>query len=335
MRNPSKLLLSTTKIMPVLMVLGLVLNAFTPVFAQTEAETFSAIDKKDTLISFCKSTGAEHLLFIQDGKQQFRWKSTECDSSHFNSASLVKSLTGVAVGILVHEGFIISEEELYCNYVPEWLPGCRDSVTIKHLLTMSAGINKKRGSAGILAARNLNEYALNVELDTLPGIRFNYSNAAVQLLGILIEASSGMRLQDFFREYLFRPMNMDSSSLYTDAFDQACAFGGARMTPEDLSQFGLMILDKGLYKGKRIVSEDWITKLLTPSDKADFYGYLWWLGESKGLSHGVAMGDGGQVMLIIPETRTLVIRARSCIKAYNDMRWLTDFVALASRINGK
>ena len=56
---------------------------------------------------------------------------------------------------------------------------------------MSAGINKKSGAEGILAAKNMKEYAYQVKLDTLPNVRFSYSNESVQLLGNLIEKLSG------------------------------------------------------------------------------------------------------------------------------------------------
>jgi len=61
---------------------------------------------------------------------------------------MMKSWTGLVMGILIEQGSISSEDDLVCNYIPEWKDGCKHEVTIKNLLTMSAGLNKRRGAQG-------------------------------------------------------------------------------------------------------------------------------------------------------------------------------------------
>jgi len=300
--------------------------------AEAQQDSLSQSEILDSLLFLSKNSQAEKLIVWKQGEVLLDWKSKDCDAHHFNTASLVKSITGIAVGILLDKGYIKSEEDLYCDYVPEWEAGCKNNVTVKQLLTMCSGLNRKRGAAGILAAKNLHEFALNTKLDTFPGIRFNYSNEAVQLLGVLLERTSGMTMSAFYEEYLFQPLEMDSTSLYKDAFGQDCAFGGAQMTMHDLLNFGIMVISKGEFKGLQVVSSEWIDKSLSQSKLASFYGYLWWMGESNGIKNVTAMGDGGQVLTLYPEKDLIVLRSRSCEKAYNNMQWLADFANWASRL---
>ena len=68
---------------------------------------------------------------------------------------MVKSWTGLVLGILIDKGLIPSEEALACDFIPEWEDGCKHQVTLKNLLTMSAGLNKRRGAQGILAVEDM------------------------------------------------------------------------------------------------------------------------------------------------------------------------------------
>ncbi len=114
---------------------------------------------------------------------------------------MVKSWTGIAVGILKDKGYIKSETELYCKYVPEWEAGCKKDITIKHLLNMSSGLRRiKDPGESILAADDVNKFALKQQPDSEPGNKFAYSNEGAQLLGILIEKASGMAASDFYNK---------------------------------------------------------------------------------------------------------------------------------------
>ena len=76
------------------------------------------------------------------------WKNKVCDSAFYKTASMVKSWTGLVVGIMIDKELISSEDDLVCQYIPEWKDGCKYNVTIKNLLTMTAGLNRKRGAEG-------------------------------------------------------------------------------------------------------------------------------------------------------------------------------------------
>ena len=91
--------------------------------------------------------------------------------------------------------------------------------------------------------------------------------------------------------------------------------GGLWIDCFDHARFGLLLLRRGEWGEKRILSEDWIERATTPCPENRCYGYLWWLNTDRALYPGAspaafaAQGAGGNVVLIEPE-RDLVIVCR-------------------------
>lgn len=255
----------------------------------------------------------EFMLIHKDSLIQ-HWVNPDCDSTFMNTASMVKSWTAIVIGAIIEDGLIESVDDPVCDYVPDWKDGCEHDVRIKHLLSMSAGIDKKRGAAGILAAENVNDYATKVRLDTMPGIRFNYSNAGVQLLALVIQAATGDSVDKAFAKYLFNPLSMHSSSLYHDAVGNAVVFGGARTTVSDAAKVARMMINKEGHRSEIAVSDEWLKSCIRPSENADFYGYLWWIDNRSKHFNYAAMGDFGQLTVIFPDLDLIYVRRQSCNK---------------------
>ena len=267
------------------------------------------------------------------------FEDTSCDSVYMNTASMVKSWTGLAVGLLVDRGYVENENREVCEFLPEWKSGCRHGVTIRHLLTMSSGLEKIRpASASILAQDDMNAFALRQKNTSEPGSSFSYSNEGVQLLGLLIERASGMRAGDFFQKYLFEPLQMDSTSLYVDRSGNDIVYGGAKTTVEDASRIGQLMLNEGIFRGERVISRDWIKKSTTPSAAADNYGYLWWLSpthQQTNMANYAAMGDFGQMTLVLPEKELVYVRQQSCNNSDHskNLYWMgLEFIEMVGNI---
>jgi len=277
-------------------------------------------DQLQAVLQFSDSTGANKATVIYDSQVIGSLDDACCDSVYMNTASMVKSWTGLAVGILIDQGLVTSENDLVCRYVPEWKSGCENDVMIQHLLTMSSGLLKIRpASESILAQDDMNEFVLDQKVTELPGTQFSYSNEGVQILGILIEKVSQQRAEVFFQENLFAPLDMDSTSIYQDEAGNDIVYGGAKTTLQDAAKIGLLILNDGQYRGKQIVSEEWIRKSITPSAVSNNYGYLWWIDPSNqntALENYAAMGDLGQMTIIFPQKDLIYLRQQSCINEH-------------------
>jgi CubicO group peptidase (beta-lactamase class C family) len=275
------------------------------------------------LIEFSEATFTDEIMVVHKNKVVCHWKNMNCDSLYLNTSSMVKSWTGLVIGILIDSELISSEDDLVCQYIPEWKDGCTHKITIKNLLTMSAGLSTRRGAQGILAVEDMNDYALNVKLDTLPDMEFNYSNESVQLLGVIIEKLTGKSANEYFHEILFEPLGMDSTRLAMDPIGHDMVYGGASTTLDDAANIGMLMINGGKYDNKQIVSDSWIKKSITPSEKASFYGYLWWLDYNSEYKSFAATGDGGQLTIVFPELDLVFLRQQSCnLEISGNMTWM-------------
>ena len=274
------------------------------------------------LISFADSTLADRIQLYHKGQKIVDWKKESCNLEVYNTASMVKSWTGIAVGILIDSGLIGSVNDQVCDYLPGWAEGCKHNITIKNLLNMSAGFNR-RGARGIISKTDMNDYVLNSPLDTLPNIKFSYSNESVQLLGLLMERVSGTAAQALFKKLIFDPLEMKSSTLMKDSVGNYIVYGGMTTSPEDAAKIGHLMLNNGRYKGKQIVSEHWVKEMVTPSQLAQFYGYLWWIDQQSQHKNYAAMGDFGDLTIVYPDLNLVFIRMQDCeTPEGNNMTWM-------------
>ncbi|MBO6793731.1 MAG: serine hydrolase [Balneolaceae bacterium] len=289
------------------------------------AQNPTAINQQvlESLIAFSEETYTDEFMLIQKNETLIHWKNPSCDAPQFNTASMVKSWTGLVIGSLVDKGFIESVDDTVCTYLPNWEIGCREDITIKQLLTMSAGYNRRPGASGILAQQDMNEYVLNTEPDTLQDVRFSYSNESVQLLGLLIEEITGMNANEAFIQHLFEPLGMDSTQLGKDEAGNYMVFGGAKTTLQDASKVGLLMANKGMVDGKQMISREWIEQSTSTSDKAGYYGYLWWLDNNSENKNFAAMGDFGQLTILFPDLDLVYLRQQTCNKEVSgNMPWM-------------
>ena len=268
-------------------------------------------DKLHQLISFCDSTKADEILIMYKGETVKHWKNPYCDTVYMHTRSMVKSWTALVVGILIDKEIIKSVDDLVCNYLPEWEDGCRHKVTIRNLLNMTAGFNRKSGQ-GALVQEDINTWLLKQKLDTLPNIRMAYSNESVQLLGIIIERVTDKDAEAVFKELLFDPLSMDSSWLARDDSGNSVVFGGCKTTVQDAAQIALLMRNKGKHMGRQIVSKSWIEESVSPSKICSYYGFLWWLDNVSANKNYAAMGDLGQMTIIFPKLDLILIRRQNC-----------------------
>lgn len=309
------------RFLPIL--LGIWWGMFIPLCAQPNPQQLRA------LIAFSDSSKADEILLLHQGKPILGWRNPHCDSLYMGTASMIKSWTGLLIGILIDQGRLNVEDKV-CQYLPEWKDGCTKNVRIEHLLTMTAGLNRK-GAQGVLSQVNMNQYVLGLRLDTVPDLRFNYSNESVQLLGIIAERVYKKPLDQVFNELLFKPLDMDSTWLSRDKSGQVIAYGGGITTLQDAAQIGLLMSKHGQYKGRQIVSATWVKASVTASRLAPYYGYLWWLDNASAHKNYAATGDLGQMTIVFPELDLIFVRRQNCdlSPASLSMRWMgPKFLAL-------
>ncbi|MDR0858480.1 MAG: beta-lactamase family protein [Oscillospiraceae bacterium] len=254
-------------------------------------------------------------MIVKNGSVIFErfWKPYAPNLRH-KLYSLSKSFTSVGVGIAIDEGLLRTDTLLSDIFGEEFerlgdrIPERTRRMTIRHLLTMNTGQSYENW------AENNIEGFLTAEVEFEPGTAFNYNTLATYMLSAAITRLTGESLAQWLKPRLFEPLGIDAY-WETDG-ETGINLGGVGLNAhtEDLAALGQLLINKGLWNGKRIVSEEYVAAAssnLTPSNHSansiDWtlgYGYQFWQCQPK----GVFRGDGmfGQYIICEPETQTVI-----------------------------
>ena len=129
-------------------------------------------------------------------------------------------------------------------------------------------------------------FILNHKLVEPPGTRFNYAGGMTVLLGEIVSRASGMDLVEFSDRHFFDPMGIYMEGWHRSRLGVVNCQGGLYLRPRDMAKIGQLMLDKGVWQGKRIVSEKWVQASLTKRVTAEYgwgYGYQWRLGRRESM----------------------------------------------------
>lgn len=240
--------------------------------------------------------------------------------------SVTKSITSVLMGIAIDKGFVDSIDDPVTKYIRQPTPEKnkdkrKEKITIRHLLTMSTGLDcndwdkKSKGQEDrIYRKADWLQYFLDLPMVNDPGTVSNYCTMGQVLATEIISRASGMDIDQFAGQYLFSPLGITSVSWgHTSGKEVLPSARRLFMTSRDMARIGQLILDKGKWHKKQIVSEEWVRESTAAKTKITGvdYGFLWWnipfevngrLFVSK-----AATGNGGQYIIVIPELNIVVV----------------------------
>jgi CubicO group peptidase (beta-lactamase class C family) len=151
-----------------------------------------------------------------------------------------------------------------------------------------------------------------------PGGFWYYNNWDFNVLSSLVEQEMGDDFWHLFSERIARPLDMEDYR-ELDAYyyiDSTVSFHKAyacKLSARDLARFGLLYLHKGVWNGKRILSEEWIRVSTIPYSQTNTsrggYGYLWWIPTlADSIQAFAACGVGTQVLLVIPQLELIIVQ---------------------------
>jgi len=250
--------------------------------------------------------------------------------------SATKSVTSALLGIAIDKGYIESVEHKVFDFFPEYAgllaqEPVKSEMTIKHLLTMTSGLTYDDESLPYTDPNNdMNRFfsssdpigfLLEKPLFAQPGAVFDYDNCNTNILGQIIRKAANRRVDAFAKEYLFDPLGVAEYQWQIVRDDVVLCSGDLHLKPRDMAKFGLLFLDRGEWKGERIISSGWCdvstAAFLNPNDYnhefpwANGYGFQWWRKtyEVRARSHPsfFAYGWGGQCIIVIPDLNMVVV----------------------------
>jgi CubicO group peptidase (beta-lactamase class C family) len=194
-------------------------------------------------------------------------------------------------------------------------------MTLRDVLTMTSGLDwnedvpyddPNNPSDLMEAGDDWVQFVIDRPMKTEPGTVFAYSSGATELLAHIFQRETGVDIEKYAREHLFGPLGIEKYHWKRTPLGVVDTEGGLYLSTEDLAKIGLLYMHDGLWKGRRLISSDWVKESMTPRIDAGEgfqYGYQWWL-----LPHGspsrlawLARGMGGQRLMIFPEDDLIVV----------------------------
>jgi CubicO group peptidase (beta-lactamase class C family) len=247
------------------------------------------------------------------------------EDSYSNSFSMGKTFVSILIGAAIDEGKIKSVDEPVGDFLPEFKDGENAKLTIKHLLTMSSGINFDEDYVSPFAypaqayyGSDLKKLTFKYKVTEEPGKVFKYLSGNSELLGFILEKATGKTLSDYASEKLWKPLGAKNSAFWSldhkDGSEKAyCCFNS---NARDFARIGELYLDSGKWNGTQLISTEYILKSINLADlstedgkKNEKYGYAWWIMPNyKGHSIFYARGILGQYIVCIPDKKMVVVR---------------------------
>jgi CubicO group peptidase (beta-lactamase class C family) len=241
--------------------------------------------------------------------------------------SVSKSITSLLVGIAIDRGWIKSVDEKVMPFFPQYADlrtPEKDRIALWDLLTMSSGLAWDEFDVPYTSSDNseiqMNEspdpyrYVLSQPVVAPPGQLWNYSSGSTELLGAILRKATGKPVDQLAKELLFEPLGISDVEWHNMRGGIPMAAAGLRLRPRDLAKIGQLVLQRGTWNGRQIVSARWIQDATSPQINGFmiyFYGYQFWLGRSLAQKHGVdwaaAWGLGGQRVFIVPDLDLVVV----------------------------
>ena len=240
--------------------------------------------------------------------------------------SATKSIGSILTGITIDRDFVQSESEPIYKYFEDdyepadgWTDQARQ-VEIRHLLSMMSGYDCDDLADDFACENAMYEshdwvqYSLDLPFAYSPGKRWAYNSSSLILVGEAVARASGLKLDAFADRYLFEPLGIKKFHWQFSQKGRPWIGGGARMIPREMAKIGQLMLNRGLWDGERLLSEEWIDKSTTKQGKTLTgvdYGYLWQSAQSyigrDPVTGFWASGNGGQYIIILPEQAMVVV----------------------------
>ena len=283
-----------------------------------------------------KKRGETNGLIIKDGYIIASWGDTKRVDMTF---SVTKSYLSAVTGIAVDRNLIRSEKDFVSNYVwDKTFDGEKNSlITWEHLLNQSSdwfgslfGINHWEDRPNI--SKSIDEWRSEPQKES--GTHYKYNDVRVNVLAYSLLQVFRESLPKVLKKTIMDPIDAsdtwrwygyENSWVNIDGVKTQSVSGGGHngggifISSEDHARFGLLFLNKGMWNGKRIISEEWIKKSISPSETNPEYGYMWWINSKLGEDYQTTdwknvptnifygSGFGGNKVIIIPDENMVIV----------------------------
>ncbi len=277
------------------------------------------------------------LIVLHEGAVRLeRYGLGHSGAGRWTSQSVAKSVTSTLVGAAIKDGFITSIDDPVATYIPGLRGSAYDSVSIRHLLTMTSGVrwNEDYSDPESDIARFYSapvepgldatvSYMRRLPAEASPGTRWAYKTGETHLLGVLVSSATGRNLADYLSAKLWAAYGMEGSASWSiDRSGHELAGCCLQAALRDYARYGQFVLEGGRVGDEPIVPDGWFedatrTRVQIGSPGMG-YGYQWWTADDGTFK---AIGIHGQLIHIDPARRLVVAINGAWREAGSLARW--------------
>lgn len=196
--------------------------------------------------------------------------------------SVTKSVVSMLAGVAVTQGRLALDAPVGDYLEPGRGDAAHRAITVRQLLTETAGLQQSIVSEGLTALLDLDpdvvEQGLAAPVEHPPGTYFEYAQHVPDILAHVVERAVGEDLQAFAQRELFGPVGIAARDYYwaRDRSGNTYGYAFLYLPPNDLARLGLLMLNDGAWNGTRIISADYVRQASAPSPANPCYGFLFW-----------------------------------------------------------
>ncbi len=280
----------------------------TPESQGISSDLFAALLRE---LDASKDTDMHHFMALRHGKVI-----CECNFAPYPKGmwhithSMCKSITGMAIGMLIEEEKLKLDENIYDifpNHINAFSKIFRPVITVENLLTMTSGVTFNE--SGIVSGNDWLGSFLNASVNGKPGTEFQYNSLNTYVLSAIVTKRTGETLTEYLTPRLFGPLGI--TKYYWETCPKGITKGGwgLFLCAEDMAKLGQLYLQRGKWNGQQLVSEYWIeistARHLKTQNDTYGYGYQLWMEQRPGSFE--YNGMLGQNVIIYPDMDMVLV----------------------------
>ena len=280
----------------------------TPESQGISSDLFAALLRE---LDTSKDTEMHHFMALRHGKVI-----CECNFAPYPKGmwhithSMCKSITGMAIGMLIEEEKLKLDENIYdifSDHINAFSKIFRLVITVENLLTMTSGITFNE--SGIVSGNDWLGSFLNASVNGKPGTEFQYNSLNTYVLSAIVTKRTGETLTEYLTPRLFGPLGI--TKYYWETCPKGITKGGwgLFLCAEDMAKLGQLYLQRGKWNGQQLVSEYWIeistARHLKTQNDTYGYGYQLWMEQRPGSFE--YNGMLGQNVIIYPDMDMVLV----------------------------
>ena len=280
----------------------------TPESQGISSDLFAALLRE---LDASKDTEMHHFMALRHGKVI-----CECNFAPYPKGmwhithSMCKSITGMAIGMLIEEEKLKLDENIYdifSDHINAFSKIFRPVITVENLLTMTSGVTFNE--SGIVSGNDWLGSFLNASVNGKPGTEFQYNSLNTYVLSAIVTKRTGETLTEYLTPRLFGPLGI--TKYYWETCPKGITKGGwgLFLCAEDMAKLGQLYLQRGKWNGQQLVSEYWIeistARHLKTQNDTYGYGYQLWMEQRPGSFE--YNGMLGQNVIIYPDMDMVLV----------------------------